>query len=160
VIRYLKKHFPKPEMIRSFIKYLMGGAVNYSILFALVTIISRAFHTSDRVTFIVSLFFSYISWFFIQAKFIFNIRITLQIFLKYLLQIGILGLFAEAVFIGLEWLFEMENIYLKTFVSITVLIPIRFLVSKKLVFKNKTALETDSDLSLVSENSPEENATS
>lgn len=116
------------------LKYILISATGYIFVFSGLFIFIELFKFNEKLSFCIIYGICYIFLYYIQLKVLFNSQHDHKKFLKFVFYLIFLYLLANLLYNSLNFL--NFHYLLSTAISVTILIPIRFIIIKYYVYKN------------------------
>ena len=126
-------NFDTPENRKLLIKYIIISFIGYSFVFFGLYFLVDVFQINTRLAFIIIYALSYLLLYYLQLKILFKRTHSMSILVKFISSIAIFYILANILFTWFMWM--TINYLIATGLIIVILMPVRFLVSKFLVFK-------------------------
>lgn len=126
-------NYDTPENRELLLKYIIISFIGYSFVFLGLYFLVDVFQINARLAFIVIYTFSYLLLYYLQLKILFKRTHSTPTLVKFISSIAIFYVLANILFTWFTWM--SINYLIATCLIIAILMPVRFLVSKLLVFK-------------------------
>lgn len=115
------------------IRYIFISLFGYGFVFSSLYLLVEILAIDKRISFMIAYGMWYIFLYFIQLKLLFKVRHNPSKFIRFCLSLMVFYLFANlfyniGIFLGINYM-------ISTVITVTILIPFRFIVLKLLVFK-------------------------
>ena len=119
-------------------KYFLGygviAAITYSVLFTVIYVLADKFEINSQIAFGIAYLIGYTMSYTLQSNYLFKSGHSTKILIKYFSQICVFFVAGNLIFFLFESVFRVHY-SVATILTILLLFPLRFLYSKKIVFK-------------------------
>jgi putative flippase GtrA len=136
-MQFIKKSVKKlwhPENKKLIIKYIIISVISYGFVFGGLLLLVDYFKTDKSLAFLIIYGLNYLLLYVIQLKFLFNTEHHIKKLLRFIGSILVFYFLANVLYnIGLHF---KINYLIATTITIAVLMPFRFFISKRVVYKD------------------------
>ena len=122
-----------PENKKLIIKYIIISMLSYGFVFGGLIILVDYFKTDKSLAFLIIYGLNYLLLYYVQLKFLFNTEHHIKKLLRFIGSILVFYFLANVLYnLGLHF---KINYLVSTTITIAVLMPFRFFISKRVVYK-------------------------
>jgi len=122
-----------PENKKLIIKYIIISMLSYGFVFGGLFILVDYFKTDKSLAFLIIYGLNYLLLYYVQLKFLFNTEHHIKKLLRFIGSILVFYFLANVLYnLGLHF---KINYLVSTTITIAVLMPFRFFISKRVVYK-------------------------
>lgn len=119
--------------ITEFYRYIIISIIGYSYVLLFLYLLIQIFDVNKSIAFLVSYGSWYIVLYYIQLRFLFKTNHEHKKLLKFIIYLFTFYILANSLF-NLGLYFKL-NYMLSTIITITILMPFRYIFSKYIIFK-------------------------